>query len=320
MATASPAKTTVAIAQPIDSAARDFLAETYKVVEGDGWKDALEDISALIVRNAPLNASTIQRAPNLKIIARVGVGTDSIDLNAATERGIAVAITPDANSVAVAEHTMALILALQRNVVAGNTMVRTGQFNKRDQLLGRTLAGRTLGIVGYGRIGKRVAHLAQAFDLQVIVFDPWATETEQMNVRFAATLQELLELADIITLHAPLTDATSGLINNSAIEHMKAGAYLVNTARAPLVDNDALAAALSSGHIAGAAVDVYDGPPGKDHVLYGTSAVLTPHVSALTQEAFAAMSMDAAKAVSNRLSGRPVRWVINQVRTHGATS
>ena len=292
---------------------------------GDGAVDVdavLPDIAGIVVRNAAIDAALLARARALRAIARVGVGTDTIDVAAATARGIPVAITPEANYQAVAEHTFALLLALERRLVVGDRAVRRGRFADRNALMGRSLHGRRLGLVGYGRIGREVARIARdGFGMAVAAYDP-ALSDPDAGVTAPPDLAALLAAADVVSLHAPLTDATRGLIDGAALAHVKPGAVLINTARAGLIDRDALLAALDDGRLAGAAIDVFDGAPQPgDPLLARDDVVLTPHVAALTDQAFARMSGDAVAALLALLRGdRPPGIVNPQVWQTGQTT
>lgn len=306
-------RATIIVAQPIDSKAMASLRRRWTVIDHARWRDEIENANALIVRNAPIDADLLGRARRLRVIARIGVGTDTIDVQAATERGITVAITPGGNSQAVAEHVFALILALTRRVPAGDRAVRDGRFQDREQLLGRTLAGRTLGIVGYGRIGRIVAKIALAgFGLPVVVLTRRQKELTGEGIVLADSFHDLLAASDIVSLHVPLTPETTGLMSADAFSRLRDGAYLINTARAALVDQSALIAALDSGRLAGAGIDVFDGAPAADNPLLGRDdVVLTPHVAAMTEEAFAQMGQQAVAAIGDALAGRAPAHAVN---------
>ncbi len=315
-------RATIIVAQPIDPVAMADLRRRWTVINHAWWRDEIGSADALIVRNAPVDADLLSRARRLRVIARIGVGTDSIDVQAATGRGIAVAITPDGNSQAVAEHVFALILALLRRVTVGDRAVRDGRFQDREHLLGHTLAGRTLGIVGYGRIGRAVARIAQGgFGLQVAVLARRPSEVADTGVVLAESLDALLAASDIVSLHVPLTSQTAGMINANALTQMRDGAYLINTARAALVDHSALIAALDSGRLAGAGIDVFDGPPAAGNPLLGRDdVVLTPHVAAMTKEAFASMSRQAVEAIGDTLGGRVPANIVNPTAVQARSS
>jgi D-3-phosphoglycerate dehydrogenase len=268
---------------------------------------------ALIVRSATkVDAEVIARGKNLKVIARAGAGTDNIDVEAASSQGIVVTNTPDANTLAAAEHTFALILALCRKVPDAHRAVKAGEW-KRSRYMGTQLYGKTLGIVGLGRIGVQVAGRAQAFGMKVVAADPFVSEAHARELGLKLLpVAKLLRTADIVTLHAPVTDATRDLISASALEKMKKGAFLINCARGALVDEAALAAALKSGRLAGAALDVYRSePPTGSPILAADNVVLTPHLAASTEEAQAQVAVQIAKQVIGILSGQQFENVLN---------
>src|SRR5216684_6408807 len=215
---------------------------------------ALPDADALIVRSAvDVNADVLRNAGKLRVIGRAGVGVDNIDLEAATKAGIAVMNTPGANAVAVAEHTIALMLALARHIPRADASTRAGKWEKKS-LQGTELRGKTLGIVGLGRIGMEVARRAQAFGMEVIAHDPFVSTTvaKEQGIRMAK-LEEVYAVADYLSLHVGLTPQTAGMINAESMKKMKRGVRLVNCARGELVEEAALAQALKQGTVAGAA-------------------------------------------------------------------
>jgi D-3-phosphoglycerate dehydrogenase len=268
---------------------------------------------ALIVRSATkVDREVIQRGKNLKVIARAGAGTDNIDVEAASRQGIVVTNTPDANTLAAAEHTFALILALCRKVPDAHRAVKAGEW-KRSRFMGTQVFGKTLGIIGLGRIGVQVALRAAAFGMKVVAADPFVSEAHARELGLKlAPVAKLLRAADIVTLHAPVTDATRGMISEGTLAKMKRGAFLINCARGALVDEAALAAALKSGHLAGAALDVYQSePPTGSPLLALDNVVLTPHLAASTAEAQAQVAVQIAKQVIGILSGQVFENVLN---------
>jgi D-3-phosphoglycerate dehydrogenase len=289
----------------------------FEVVEVDDSKDpkfmeALATAHGLIVRSATkVKAPMLEKAPLLKVIGRAGVGVDNIDLVAATERGIAVLNAPAGNTVSAAELTMALILAMVRRVAEADAAMRRGVWSK---LQGVELRGRTLGLVGAGRIGGEVARRCRAFGMEVIAYDPYLTEERaaELDVK-RVTLEEVLERADIVSLHVPLTDATKGMINAEALARMKKGAFLVNVARGGVVDEAALARALRSGHLAGAALDVFANEPlEKDSpLLDAPNVLLTPHLGASTSEAQELVASEIAEAVRAALADGDLSRALN---------
>ncbi len=277
----------------------------------------LADVDALIVRSeTKVTASLMDRAPRLAVVGRAGVGVDNIDVAAATERGIYVVNAPLGNIVAAAEHTVALALALMRNIPEADRSVRAGEW-KRAKLIGRELRGKTLGLVGVGRVGTEVAHRAAAFEMKVIAHDPFATEA---SARAAGAqlveLDELFARADVISLHTPLTEKTRGLINAATLAKMKPTAVLVNASRGEVVDPQALADALAAGTIAGAALDVYAPEPlAADSPLRASPrTVLTPHIAGSTAEAQVNVAVDVVKQILDILDGKPARYAVNAPR------
>lgn len=315
----SAAEPLVLVLQPIARSALDRLRTKASVAlaygeEAVAVEEALALVSGIITRNAPIPSDLFDQAPKLRGIARVGVGTDHIDLEAATARRVPVAITPEANYQAVAEHTFALILAVQRRIVASDELVRRGRFHERDSLDGQSLHGTNLGVVGFGRIGREVARIASSgFGMEVTVHDPFLRDLP-VGVTSVQDLGDLLAVADVVTLHVPLTPATHGLIGAEALSRMKRSAILINTARGPVVDTAALIDALRVDRLAGAGIDVYDEPPEADSPL-GTlkNVVLTPHVAAMTEQAFVRMSEEAAHAILTLLAGQRPKGVVNEV-------
>ena len=261
--------------------------------------------AAILMRgNPPVEAAVLAAAPDLRVIAKHGAGIDSVDLDAATRAGVVVMVAADANAPAVAEHTMALILALGRDVPALAASTRSGTW-LRGTYAGREIRGRTLGIVGFGRIGRRVAELGRAVGLEVIALPRHPGSVDPRLAREAATLSELLAESDIVSLHAPLGPEMRGLIGKEALAAMKRGALLVNTARGALVDEPALIEALENGHIAGAALDtVVDEPPDPARpILRAPNVLITPHVAAMTAESIVRMGVEAARNIAAVLSG-----------------
>jgi D-3-phosphoglycerate dehydrogenase len=276
---------------------------------------ALTDARALLIRSGTrVTAPVLAVAPRLELVGRAGTGVDNVDVTAATERGVVVMNTPDANSVAAAELTLALLLALVRNVPAGASSLAAGRW-ERSGLLGTELAGKTLGLVGCGRIGREVVRRALAFDMTVLVSDPLvdAAQAAAFGGR-AVPFDELLATADVVSLHAPLTPSTRHLLDEAALARMKPGARLVNVARGGLVDEAALARALDDGRIGGAAFDVFETePPPPGHPLVGRKDVVaTPHLGASTREAQDNVSRDLAKQVIDYFANGIVRNAVNR--------
>ena len=250
-------------------------------------------IDGLIVRFGTIDRAVIEASDRLRVIANHGVGYDNIEVAAATRRAIPVFVTLGANTNAVAEHTIALILALTKQLRCFDTETRAGRW-KPDGVVSHELAGRRLGVIGWGAVGQAVGRMASALGLAVSAYDPYAAVgTFPSGVGRAARLADLLAASDIVSVHAPLTEATRGLLDAPTLAHMKPGAMLVNTARGAIVDDEALVAALRSGRLAGAALDCFDPePPPPDHPLLALpNILLTPHIAGLTAESFARTSL-----------------------------
>jgi D-3-phosphoglycerate dehydrogenase len=309
----------IVVAEKIAPAALALLQEESKwqVVGPDAVNGnlaaQLESADALIVRSAVfVDGKTLDAAKKLRVIGRAGVGVDNIDVEAATKRGIAVMNTPGANAVAVAEHAFAMMLALARHLTRADATTRAGKWEKKS-LQGTELRGKTLGIVGLGRIGVEVAKRARAFGMKVIAHDPFVSTVlvRELGVTLAS-LDEIYKESDYLTLHVGLTPQTQGMINPQTLARMKKGARLVNCARGELIDEQALAAALKSGHIAGAALDVFTVEPPKDSPLLGLDNVIaTPHIAGSTKEAQDAVGVQIAMQVREYLKRGVIQNAVN---------
>ena len=266
-------------------------------------EDLLEAVAgahALIIRSGvAADAELLAQAPQLKAIARAGVGVDNVDLAAATARGVTVMNTPGGNTISTAEHTFGLMIALSRHIAPGHQSLAAGRWD-RKAFTGIELKGKTLGIIGLGRIGQAIATRAVAFEMTVIAHDPYLPPAvaESINVPLL-TLDEVFSSADYLTLHAMVTDETRGMINAESIATMKEGVRIINAARGALIHSADLAAALKSGKVAGAALDVYEQePPPADHPLIGLPNVLhTPHLAASTSDAQITVAVEAAQLI-----------------------
>ncbi|NMB44790.1 MAG: phosphoglycerate dehydrogenase [Firmicutes bacterium] len=261
--------------------------------------------NALIVRSTTkVTAPVIEAAHSLKIIGRAGVGVDNIDLEAATRRGIVVVNAPDGNTIAAAEHSLALMLALARNIPQGDASLKQGHW-ERKHLIGVELRQKTLGILGLGRIGSAVVRRAQAFDMLCLGYDPYISteQASRLGVELVS-LKTLLERSDFITIHMPLTGDTRHLLDAEALALMKPGVRIINAARGGIVDEAALAEAVKAGKVAGAAVDVFEEEPVVSSPLLDCpNVVLTPHLGASTAEAQLHVAVDVAEAIANFLDG-----------------
>ena len=296
------------------------------LLEAEGWTvDArggrspeqlsadLADADALIVRSATrVTAELISAARQLRVVARAGTGVDNVDLDAASARGILVLNAPGANSISVAEHAFALMLASARLITRADTDMKAGHWTKRS-LQGAELRGKTLGVVGLGRVGREVVRRALAFDMTVVAHDPFiaAQVAADLGIQLVP-LDMLVEQADFITLHLPSTDATRGLVSRALLARCKPGARIINTARGDLVDEAALTEALAEGRIGGAGLDVFREEPPAGTTLTGLSDVVaTPHIGGATVEAQELVGLEAATGVREYLRAGIVRNAVN---------
>ncbi len=259
---------------------------------------------ALIVRSrTKVTKKVLENSGKLKLIVRAGVGLDNIDLNTAKEKGIAVFNTPAAPSVSAAELTIGLIICALRGIGKGYYDLRQGKWSK-SEIMGHEIRGKTVSIIGFGRIGYEVAKRLKSFEARIITYDvdkSRETLAKSLGIEFADTLEEALSAADIITLHVPLLPETKNLINTEKIKIMKRGAYLINVSRGEIVDEKALLEALKNGHLAGAALDVFATEPPKEpweiELLSLPNVIATPHIGAQTMETQEAESLEAAKII-----------------------
>jgi D-3-phosphoglycerate dehydrogenase len=281
-------------------------------IAADELLRVVQKYNALIVRGrTKITRQVIETAPNLEVIGRAGVGVDNIDLASAQAQGVTVVNAPVATTLAVAEHTIALMLALLRFIPRADMTMKAGQWIKK-QLLGEELHGKTLGIIGIGNIGSAVALRAGALGMQVLAYDPYVKEDEiRQRGAEPTALTDLYRGADIVSLHVPLSPETRGMVDGQALAHMKRGVRLVSTARGGVIDETALLAALESGQVAGAGLDVFaKEPPGLTALVAHPSVIATPHIGAQTEEAQARTAEDIASEVLNALRCEPLRWKI----------
>jgi D-3-phosphoglycerate dehydrogenase / 2-oxoglutarate reductase len=293
--------------------------DRFQVVMANGWEEsrlleALAHAHGLIVRSATtVTRELIDAAPDLRVIGRAGVGVDNIDLDAATERGIPVINAPEGNTVSAAELSMALILSLARNVSSADRSVRAGEW-ARSRFAGQELRGKTLALIGAGRIGGEVAKRAHGFGMKTVAYDPYLTDERARDLGlYRVTFEEALERADILSLHVPLTPQTQGMIGAKELEMMKSSAFLVNAARGGVVDERALVDALESATIAGAALDVYDEEPLPEAspLREAPNLVLTPHLGASTAEAQELVATEIAAGVKAALMNGDLSRALN---------
>jgi D-3-phosphoglycerate dehydrogenase / 2-oxoglutarate reductase len=316
----------VLITEDLAPAAIDVLAQDFDVRHVDGTDRqallaALADAEAVIVRSATqLDAAAINAAPRLKVIARAGVGLDNVEVSAATDRGVMVVNAPTSNIVSTAEQAVTLLLAVARNTVAASASLKAGEW-KRAAYTGVELAGKTVGVVGLGRVGVLFAQRMAAFGTRLLAYDPYVqpARAAQLGVRLVG-LEELLRESDFISIHATKTPETVGLIGARELAMVKPGVRIVNAARGGLIDEQALADALAEGRVAGAGIDVYAKEPCTSSPLFAfTNVVATPHLGASTHEAQDKAGVAAARSVKLALQGEFVADAVN-VQTGGVVA
>jgi D-3-phosphoglycerate dehydrogenase / 2-oxoglutarate reductase len=309
------ARPRVLVREPIAESGLALLRSRFDVVEDSESELAsiIGEFDAIVVRSATrLDAELIERATRLKVIGRAGVGVDNVDVDAATRRGIVVANAPEATVVSAAEHTIALLLALARNIPQAHGSLVAGKW-ERSRFAGIELAGKTLGVLGLGRIGWQVARRALALGLRVVAYDPFVSldRFRELGVEPAATPEDVYVEADLITLHLPLNDQTRGLVGRGAFERMRDGVRIVNAARGGLVDEAALEEAIRSGKVAGAALDVFESEPYSGPLLQFEQVVVTPHLAGSTNEAQDRAGLIIAEQVAAALEGELVQTAVN---------
>jgi D-3-phosphoglycerate dehydrogenase len=311
----------VFVADKLEPAGLDLLRQAgieldiREKLTGDKLKEALRDADGVIVRSATkITADLLEQPGKLRVIVRAGVGVDTIDVAAATRKGILVMNTPGGNTVSTAEQTITLLMALARHTPQAHASLRAGKW-ERNAFLGCQLAGKTLGVIGLGRIGREVARRAAGLDLRVLGFDPFLTPhaAAQLGIEAVAGLDELLPRVDFLTVHTPLTDETRDLIGAPQFARMKKGVRVVNCARGGIFNEEALVAALQSGQVAGAALDVFvQEPPPADHPLLKLpNVVVTPHLGASTTEAQLSVATEAGQLLVDYLTRGAVGFAVN---------
>lgn len=300
----------------------DELSSRYNLEhEPQLWRDRnsllsrLSGVRGVMVRNMTrVDREFLDAAPHLRVVGRIGVGLDNLDLRALSERGIVVCYPPEENAVSVAEHVFALMLGFARKLVPADRCVREGRWD-RYAYVGFELSGKTLGILGLGRIGFRVATRARAFGMRVLAYDPYLAAQHPYVTECGAELVSLpwvLREADVVSCHLPLTEETRGLIDGEALSMMKPNALLINTSRGPVVDEISLYRALQQGIIAGAALDVREMEPPGDSPLHSLpNILLTPHIASWTEESLHRVISTVAGDVDRVLSGQPARNYVN---------
>jgi len=310
----------VLVKEKIGDSGVNLLREHFDVELGVDWSDEelserIGDYEGIVIRSATkMTGELIERAGRLRVIGRAGVGVDNVDVPAATKRGIVVANAPQSNVVTAAEHTMALLLALARNIPQAHMSLTAGKW-ERSKFSGVELYEKTLGILGFGRIGQLVAHRARGFGMRVLAFDPFvsAERYRELGVEKAADSDDLYAQADFITVHLPKTPETEGWLNAEAFAKMRDGVRILNVARGGLIDDAALKEALDSGKVGGAALDVFPSEPMTDYPLFQgyPNVVVTPHLGASTAEATDRAGYQSAEQVVAALTGGVVSTAVN---------
>jgi D-3-phosphoglycerate dehydrogenase / 2-oxoglutarate reductase len=308
----------VLVADPIAPEGIEILKKSADVDVKTGLKpeeliSIIGEYEGLMVRSeTKVTAKVIEAGKKLQVIARAGVGIDNIDVEAATQRGIVVVNAPTANTMAAAEHSIALMLALSRNIPQAHESLKGGAW-KRQNFVGVEVRNKTLGIVGLGNVGSEVARRVQGFQMKVLGYDPYVSPEYARNLRVELVpLEQIIREADFITLHLPLTPQSKNMIGAKELSLMKPTVRIINCARGGLIDEQALDQALRDGKVAGAALDVFAQEPPKDSpLLENEKVIVTPHLGASTQEAQANVAIDAAQQIISVLNGQPVRYAVN---------
>lgn len=294
--------------------AKDVQYEVRTGLKGEELRKSLDEFDGAILRSGvKITADSLVGNTKLRALVRAGVGTDNIDKAAATRRGIVVMNTPAGNTVSTAEHSFALMLALSRNIPAANQSLIEGRWDRKSYM-GTQVAGKTLGIVGMGRIGREFASRALAFEMKVIAFDPFLTEEQAaaLGVRLCPTFDEMLPQIDYLTVHTPLTPETTGLLNLGNLDRVKPGLRVINAARGGIYANDALIEGLKSGKLGGVALDVFEEEPCTDSPLFGMpNVVCTPHLGASTEEAQTQVAVEGIHLLLNYLRSGEIRHAVN---------
>lgn len=284
------------------------LGAAIKYIETPTDSDLSQASGAIVRANFKFDSTIFAKMPSLKVIGRTGVGTDLVDLKIADEKKIPVVITPGSNTVAVAEGTFAHLLSLSKRIKPLTNLVSQGKWSERTNYPVGDLAGNTLGIIGYGRIGKEVAKFATAFGLKVKAFDPFVEVPSDIS----SSIDEIFKTSDYITLHIPLTPENENLINTKSFEKMKDGVNIINCSRGALINLDDALAALNSGKLGGLGLDVFDPEPPQHHEIFDhENVLLTPHVMGLSKQSTVATFIDAAQGVRDVLEGKTPKAIAN---------
>ena len=315
--------TKILIVQPIAKEGVKLLEEKgfeVKQLEDhniENIKKEVIDADAILVRTAKIPREVIKCGKKLKVIARHGVGVDNIDIEAATENGVYVTNAPIASDVSVAEHVLGLMISLAKNIRKADIALREGKFEVRNEYIGVELEGKTLGILGLGKIGRKVAiKAAKGFGMKIIGYDPFITQDNVDSViEVTNSWEKVFKEADFISLNLPLNDKTRGIVGKKEFKMMKKTAYIINCARGPIVNEEELIQALNKGLIAGAGLDVFtEEPPAKDNPLFRlNNTIVTPHMAAHTHASMIKMATHAAQGIIEVLSNKPPTWPVNKV-------
>ena len=311
-------KTILVTGPDLDPSAQKLAVDSgYKTVHTPAYADSdvisnhlrMSGAVAIVSRLGRLDESVMDAAPQLRVISKHGVGVDNIDLAAAASRGIPVLVATGANAVSVAEHAIALLLAVVKRILPLDKSLREGRWEKPGYL-GQELAGATLGFMGMGAIAQATARIAKGLSLNLIGYDPYVADTvfDDLGIRRCAAFEDLLADSNILSLHCPLNDQTRSIVNAAAIARMPKGSFVINTARGAVIDEVALLDAVQSGHLAGAGLDSFaTEPPAQDHPFWSEPRiVVTPHIGGVTREAGARVGVEAVRGILQILDGKPV--------------
>lgn len=310
----------VLVTDEIDEIAVRILEDTCEVdyrpvLTAEDLKRIIKDYDALMIRSSSkITKDLISAAERLKVIGRAGVGVDNVDVEAATDKGIVVINSPEGNTVAASEHTIALMLAMIRHIPGADTSIKGGKW-ERSALTGKEVFNKSMGIIGAGKVGSRVASIVKAMGMKVFIYDPFISgeRVEQLGAYYAASLDDIWKSADFITLHVPKNKDTLNLINKDTLAKMKKGVKIINCARGGLINEADLAEAIRKGQVEMAAIDVFEQEPAKDSPLLklGDRVVLTPHLGASTEEAQMNVAVDVAEQIRDMSQGLPARSPVN---------
>jgi len=277
--------------------------------------DEVHDVFAIVLRSkAKITRRIIEAAPKLRIISRTGAGYDNVDVQAATEHNVMVCNLPGINTIPVAEHAVSLMLALLKQLPRMDLYVRNGQWEKRSEFISEEAFGKTIGIVGMGKIGREVMRRCKALGMKILAFDPYVNDASLSDVIFCKDLEVLFAESDIITLHVPNMVENKKMVDEHLLKLMKPTAYIINTSRGEVIDQEALTNVLKEHRIAGAGLDVFASEPLAldDHLLTLDNVILTPHAAALTKESGVKMTVEAVKQVIDCLEGRIPPYIVNR--------